>query len=75
MTDAIVHWITVYLNLAVQHLRTQGVNVSDSLLAQVAPLGWGHMALTGDCVWSPADTLETFRPLHDVRRLFQSEAA
>ena len=75
VTAAIVHWNTVYLDLAVQHLRARGVNVSDSLLAHVAPLGWEHIALTGDYVWSPADTLETFRPLRDVRRLFEFEAA
>ena len=58
MTAAIVHWNTVYLDLAVQHLRTRGVSVPDSLLAHVAPLGWEHIALTGDYVWSHADTPE-----------------
>ena len=75
VTAAIVHWNTVYLDLAVQHLRTRGVSVPDSLLAHVAPLGWEHIALTGDYVWSHADTLETFRPLRDVRHLFLFEAA
>ena len=52
VTAAIVHWNTIYLDRAVQHLRTRGVAVSDSLLAHVAPLGWEHIALTGDYVWS-----------------------
>lgn len=43
-TAAIVHWNTVYLDLAVQHLHTRGVNVYDSLLAHVAPLRWEHIA-------------------------------
>ena len=75
VTAAIVHWNTVYLDLAVQHLRMRGVNIADSLLAHVAPLGWEHIALTGDYVWSTADAPEAFRPLRDVRRLFLFEAA
>jgi TnpA family transposase len=74
VTAAIVHWNTVYLDLAVQHLRMRGVNIPDSLLAHVAPLGWEHIALTGDYVWSTAAP-EAFRPLRDVRRLFLFEAA
>jgi hypothetical protein len=66
VTAAIVHWN------AVQHLRMRGVNIADSRLAHVAPLGWEHIALTGDYVWSTADALEAFRPLRDVRRLFLS---
>jgi len=75
VTAAIVHWNTAYLDLAVQLLRTRGVNVSDSLLAHVAPLGWEHIALTGDYVWSTADTTDSFRPLRDVPRPFLCEAA
>ena len=75
VTAAIVHWNTVYLDRAVQHLRTRGVAVSDSLLAHVAPLGWEHIALTGDYVWSTADAPDSFRPLRDVPRSFLREAA
>ena len=45
--------------------------VGADLVARLAE----HIALTGDYVWSPVDTLETFRPLRDVRRLFEFEAA
>jgi hypothetical protein len=75
LTAAIVHWNTVYLDLAVQHLRTRGVDVSDSLLAHVAPLGWEHIALTGDYLWSTADVPDSFRPLRDPPRSFLREAA
>jgi len=75
VTAAIVHWNTVYLDLAVKHLRTEGVQVSDSLLVHVAPLGWEHIALTGDYVWSTAEARDTFRLLRDVRRLFLPQAA
>ena len=75
LTAAIVHWNTVYLDRAVQHLRAQGVHVPDHLLAHVAPLGWEHIALTGDYVWTSANPLATFRPLRDVRPVFQARAA
>ena len=75
LTAAIVHWNTVYLDRAVQHLRAQGVHVPDDLLAHVAPLGWEHIALTGDYVWTNADPAVSFRPLREVRFPFQSRAA
>ena len=57
-------WSTVYLGRAVQHLRSTGVEVPNELLAHVAPLGWEHVGLTGDYLWSEVDKLrERFRPL------------
>jgi TnpA family transposase len=44
LTAAIVHWNTVYLDSAVQHLRALAIHVPDDLLAHVAPLGWEHIA-------------------------------
>ena len=52
ITAAIVHWNTVYLDRAVRQLRAQGTTVPDDLLAHVAPLGWEHIGLTGDYVWT-----------------------
>lgn len=75
ITAAIVHWNTVYLDRAVQQLRTRGVVVPDDLLAHVAPLGWEHIALTGDYVWSAVKPAPGFRPLRDVRAAFLPEAA
>jgi TnpA family transposase len=75
ITAAIVHWNTVYLDRAVQQLRAVGVAVSDDLVAHVAPLGWEHIALTGDYVWSTARPEPGFRPLRDVRAAFLSRAA
>ena len=54
ITAAIVHWNTVYLDRAVRQLRAQGATVPDDLLAHVAPLGWEHIGLTGDYVWTDA---------------------
>src|SRR5271167_4674923 len=52
ITAAIVHWNTVYLDRVIQRLLAQGTSVPDDLLAHVAPLGWEHIALTGDYVRS-----------------------
>jgi TnpA family transposase len=75
ITAAIVHWNTVYLDRAVQHLRAQGIVIRDTLLAHVAPLGWEHVALTGDYVWPATDDPTGFRPLREVPAAFLSEAA
>jgi TnpA family transposase len=72
---AIVHWNTVYLDRAVRQLRAQGNLVPDDLLAHVAPLGWEHIALTGDYVWSTVKPQTGFRPLRDVRAAFLPQAA
>lgn len=75
ITAAIVHWNTVYLDHAVQQLRVQGTVVPDNPLAHVAPLGWEHIALTGDYVWSALKPEPGFRPLRDVRAAFLPLAA
>lgn len=54
MIAAIVYWNTVYMERAVQHLRSTGVDVHHDLLAHVAPLGWSHISLTGDYLWEQA---------------------
>jgi hypothetical protein len=45
----------------------QEADVPDDLLVHVAPLGWEHIGLTGDHVWSEANPAASFRPLRDVR--------
>jgi len=75
LTAAIVHWNTIYLDQAVQHLRAQGVSVPDELLAHVAPLGWEHIALTGDYDWNTAKPVQGLRPLRAVPEAFTLRAA
>jgi hypothetical protein len=75
ITAAIVHWNTVYLDRAVRQLRTQGATVPDELLAHIAPLGWEHIGLTGDYVWTAPGHNVPFRPLRDVRFMVPSLAA
>jgi len=75
ITAAIVHWNTVYLDRAVQHLRARGVTILDDLLAHVAPLGWEHIALTGDYIWNDSSPGTDFRPLRNVRGAFLPQVA
>ena len=62
---AIILWNTVYLEKVVSTLRTEGENIPDDLLAHLSPLGWEHVNLTGDYVWSSSDTgsQNALRPL------------
>ena len=54
-----------YLSRAVDQPRAEGHHIADDMLSHVAPLGWEHISLTGDCVWTSLDALKgSFRPLH-----------
>jgi TnpA family transposase len=75
ITAAIVHWNTIYLHRAVQQLRAQDIVVPDDLMTHVAPLGWEHIALTGDYVWSAVNPQPGLRPLRDVHATFLPLAA
>ena len=59
----------VYFTTAVWRLAT-AEEVPDHLSAHLSPLGWEHLNLTGDYVWSPADEATEnhggFRPLRPV---------
>jgi TnpA family transposase len=47
VVSAIVHWNTVYLGRAVDHLRRQGRVIRPEVLKHVSPLSWEHINLTG----------------------------
>jgi TnpA family transposase len=51
---AIILWNTRYLEAAFVELQQQGVNVTPTIVTHVAPLGWEHIGLTGDYVWTDA---------------------
>ena len=63
---AIACWNTIYLDRAVDRLRGRGEGAPEHLLPHVSPLGWGHIALTGDYLWDSA-AIEPlgFRPLNE----------
>jgi len=54
LVTAIILWNTRYLNRAIAVLRA-AEEVPDHLIAHLSPLGWEHVNLTGDYVWSPAE--------------------
>jgi TnpA family transposase len=66
LVTAIILWNTRYLERAIAALR-QAEDVPDQLLAHLSPLGWEHVNLTGDYIWSaerPATAnSDRFRPL------------
>lgn len=64
---AIAYWNTLYLERAVDHLRSRGEAVSEALLTHVSPMGWAHVGLTGDYLWERPDDIapNTYRSLND----------
>jgi hypothetical protein len=55
-----------YLGRAVDDLRRHGVAIDDQRLRRLSPLGWDHINLTGDYVWSdnPAYDADGMRSLN-----------
>ena len=66
LVTAIILWNTRYLERAVAALR-QTEDVPDQLLTHLSPLGWEHVNLTGDYIWSAeqpnTENPDGFRPL------------
>lgn len=70
VAGAIVLWNTTYLEAAMRHLDRQGRPVSPDLLQHLSPLGWQHINLTGDYLWSdPAPRDDELRPFRQTVRL------
>jgi Tn3 transposase DDE domain len=71
LVAAIILWNTRYLEAAYRELRRQGRTVNDDLLRHVAPLGWEHIGLTGNYVWSDAEQPRggALRPLRQRQSL------
>jgi Tn3 transposase DDE domain len=71
LVAAIILWNTKYLEVAYAEQRRQGGTINEDLLRHVAPLGWEHIGLTGDYVWSTADQppAGTLRPLRQRQSL------
>lgn len=74
LVASIILWNTKYLEASIKSLRADGMSVPDDHLKHIAPLGSGHIGLTGDYVWDltrPTDPT-LLRPL---RKPDRSEAA
>jgi TnpA family transposase len=64
LVAAIILWNTRYLQDAFAALEREGRSAAAHLVRHVAPLGWEHVALTGDYVW-PAAPIDGPRPLRE----------
>ena len=70
---AIALWNTLYMERAVEHLRAREAAAPDALLAHLSPMGWAHVSLTGDYLWTDAAAAGGFRPLNDpADRLYRA---
>ena len=52
--SAIIYWNTTYMGEAVQHMRAANEVVPDEHLAHTSPVGWEHIAFSGDFLWDSA---------------------
>jgi TnpA family transposase len=60
---AIVYWNTTYMADAVEHLRHAGEHVPPELLVHTSPIGWEHIAFSGDFLWERAAAATGRKPL------------
>lgn len=51
---AIVYWNSTYMADAIAHLRSAGEPIPDEILAHTSPVGWEHIAFSGDFLWDRA---------------------
>lgn len=61
---AIVYWNATYIADAVQHLRSIGEAPDPALLAHTSPVGWEHIAFSGDFLWDRAAETVRRKPLN-----------
>lgn len=61
---AIVYWNSIYMADAIAQLRAQGEIVPDDLLAHTSPVGWEHIAFSGDFHWDRAAKTTGRKPLN-----------
>jgi TnpA family transposase len=61
---AIVYWNSIYMADAVSHLRATGGAVPSQLLTHTSPVGWEHIAFSGDFLWDRAAQVTGRRPLN-----------
>jgi TnpA family transposase len=70
---ALALWNTLYMERAVEHLRSREVSAPDHLLAHLSPMSWAHISLTGDYVWKDAVIVAGDSPLNDpTARLYRA---
>jgi TnpA family transposase len=58
VTAAIILFNCRYLGRALGEMRSRGMQIDETLIRQLSPLGWDHINLTGDYIWSDALVLD-----------------
>ena len=71
LVAAIILLNTKYLEASITERRKNGVAIPNDIIKHIAPLGWAHVGLTGDCLWNmnpplPPDRLRPLRK-NDLR--------
>jgi len=67
VASAIVLWNTTYLEAANRNLDAASRTIPPDLLQHLSPLGWQHVNLTGDYLWTDAeDATAKLRPLRQL---------
>lgn len=61
---AIVYWNSTYIADAVRHLQSIGQAPDPALLAHTSPVGWEHIAFSGDFLWDRAAETVRRKPLN-----------
>ena len=62
LINAIVYWNTLYLEPTFAQLNREGIATPPDVIKHITPLGWQHISLTGDYIWTPTDSPD-LRPL------------
>lgn len=52
VVGAIILWNTVHIEKIVDYLRKTDKGFNEDLIKHLSPLGWEHINLTGDYIWS-----------------------
>lgn len=68
LVGLIVYWNTTYIEEIVNRLRMNGEIIEEEYLKHVSPLGWEHIIITGDYIWSTLAETEigALRPLRNI---------
>ena len=71
---AIVWWNPTYMADAVAHLRAIGETAPENLLAHTSPVGWEHIAFSGDLLWDRAAAIPPGRRALNIGRSVRQAA-
>lgn len=76
VAGAIVLWNTTYLQAVLRQREREGHSVPAAMLRHLSPLGWQHVNLTGDYLWTDATALKDgMRPLRGTPELSDASNA